>query len=163
MALLYICVGMAFLMLGCQNNSSNEHIMEWAEASRKIDCQMDNLEETSSEMWDKTNRELEKALPIDIPEFEKSNMLKVRNADLLRMFETYQEMEGPIKAKVDLTEKMDFALADSMRVLQQKQQNLSDSIRLALMEIAAENTRTKLQEKIKAIDNKACSKILQYE
>lgn len=161
MVLLFIFVGGTLLATGCQSNSDNERIIEWAEASRKIDCQMDGLEKTSSKMWDKTNRELEKALPMDILEYEKSNMLKVRNAELLRMFETYQEMEGPIKAKVDLTEKMDFAMADSMRVLQQKQRDYSDSIRTALMEIEADNTKTKLQEKIKMINNIACSKILQ--
>jgi len=123
---------------------------------------MEKLEIQAEAMWDKTNLELEKALPEDIADYEKSNMLKVRNAELIRMFESYHILGKPIKAKVDLAEKMDFAIADSMRVLQQKQRMLMDSVRTELLKLPAD-ARSSLQEKLQRIDTTACTKIMNHD
>jgi uncharacterized protein YdcH (DUF465 family) len=142
---------------------SQEKILSLAERSRLIECKMEALQAESEKLWDKTNEELAKALPKDIEAYEKKNMLKVRNADLIRMFETYNNLDKPIKAKVDLAEKMDFAMADSMRVLQQKQKAVTDSVRAELMTLSSDEKRQMLKEKINTIQNKSCTKISTYE
>ena len=149
-----------FLLLSCNEKNDRDVILNWAEKTREIECEMEKLEMQAETMWDKTNLALEKALPEDIEDYEKSNMLKVRNADLIRMFETYESLDDPIKAKVDLTEKMDFAMADSMRILQQNQKNLLDSIRLHIRELPDKEDQQEIQSQIKSIQTTACTKIL---
>ncbi len=153
------------LLISCQSSGEQERekILSLAEKSREIECQMEALETQSENMWDKTNLELEKALPEDIEEYEKTNMLKVRNADLIRMFESYNELDGSIKAKVDFTEKMDFAMADSIRALQQRQKLLIDSVRSQLMKVASDEKRNLLKEQTNRIQNKDCTKILDHD
>lgn len=155
----------AFIFLSCQTDGEQEgeEVLQLTEMSRKIECQMEALQAQSEKLWDKTNSALEKALPDDVEAYEKSNMLKVRNADLIRMFESYNKLGDPIKAKVDLAEKMDFAMADSMRVLQEKQKQLIDSARTLLMGLPSDEQRNVMKEKMKHIQNTACTKIEDYD
>lgn len=156
--------GVLFI-LSCQSTGeqNREDILSLAEMSREIECQMAALEAQSEKMWDKTNSELAKALPADVEEYEKNNMLKVRNADLIRMFESYSKLDGPIKSKVDFTEKMDFAMADSMRVLQQKQKILIDSVRSQMMKVESDEKRNSLKEQMNRIENTDCTKIFDHD
>ncbi|SRR6056297_4164287 len=155
----------SFVLFSCQTQEGEdkEEVLLLTEQSRKIECQMEALEAQSEQVWDKTNSALEKALPDDVEAYEKSNMLKVRNADLIRMFESYHKLGDPIKAKVDLAEKMDFAMADSMRVLQTKQKRLIDSVRTLLINMPSDEQRDVVKEKIKHIQNTACTKISDHD
>jgi len=149
-----------FLLHSCNERNEDEFILKWAEKTREIECKIEKLDAQAEKMWDNTNRALEKALPKSVGDYEKENMLKVRNADLIRMFESYESLDSPIKAKVDLTEKMDFAIADSMRILQQNQKDLLDSIRLHIRELPSEDDQQHIQREIKSIQATACTKIL---
>jgi hypothetical protein len=64
---------------------------------------------------------------------------------------------------VDLAEKMDFAMADSMRNLQEKQKILIDSARTLLMDLPSDEQRNVMKEKMKHIQNTACTKIEDHD
>lgn len=86
-------------------------------------CQLQALGRKSQTLWDEVATDLEKGIPEDLPEDERKNMIAIRNAGLIRMFEAYPKLPMEVKERVDRAETEDQQIAAEMRML-------NDSLRL---------------------------------
>lgn len=78
-------------------------------------CAMEQLSRQTELLWDSLEKNLATVLPTTMPQEERENMLKVRNASLIRMFEAYPGLPGSVKDQVSLAEEGDKNLAALMK------------------------------------------------
>ena len=69
-----------------------------------------------------------KGIPNDLPPDERKNMIAIRNAGLIRMFEAYPKLPEPVRDRVDQAEMEDKEIALQMRIM-------NDSLRQFELEV----------------------------
>lgn len=76
-------------------------------------------------LWDETTAVLEASLPEDFPPVDRKIFLSARNADHIRMFQSYSTLPADVQELVDHAGEYDAVLASRIRALHhQKQQYL---------------------------------------
>lgn len=100
---------------------------------KEIRCELASLKDSIGYEWDNMNAMLEKNLPPGMPETEKNNMLKVRNADLIRMFESFDETGEGVKSALLAVEQKDREMAARIVSLKEKLQEI-ESRKMTLFE-----------------------------
>lgn len=110
-------------------------LTELASQEAKIKCHIKELQDSINMAWDKMNMELEANLPAKMPEEERTNMLKVKNAPLIRMFESFATLEDSIKMKLEVVEMKDaktveqvVAESQKMKTVEEKKMELFSNI-----------------------------------
>lgn len=115
--LLVVC----FAISSCEKELKEEAILlELFHKEKKLNCQLASMKDSITLEWDNTNRILEEHLPTSIPEEEKQNLLKVRNANLIRMFKTYDQLDATVKMEVKETEEIDKKMSQRINALKQE-------------------------------------------
>lgn len=107
------------LLTGCQSPATSTSLEEGkAIRSNLVDahCKMEQLREQSAKLWDSLEMELAQTLPGDMPSDERRNMLQVRNAELIRMFEVFPRLPVSVRTAVEKAERQDQELAARMKV-----------------------------------------------
>ena len=61
------------------------------EEEKELRCSLAAMKDSISMQWDQINLLLENNMPAEMPGEERANMLKVRNANLIRMFQILQQ------------------------------------------------------------------------
>lgn len=118
------------LVLGFAISSCDKEIEEEAalldlfHKEKQLNCQLASMKDSIAGEWDNTTRILEENLPTDIPEDEKRNLLKVRNANLIRMFKTYDQLDTNVKMVVKETEQIDHNMTQRINALKQESQKI---------------------------------------
>ena len=93
------CLSAILGILSCHNSPPLEDRLEQlAQAFHDLDCRQATLEAETSSSWDDVVAQLDARLPESMPAAEKNNMLMVRNAGLIRMFESYHELPDSVQA-----------------------------------------------------------------
>lgn len=125
----------ALILLGsCTNNRDYKtELLQLGRQEKTIRCNLDNLHARISREWDGINALLETTLPPGMPAEEKSNMLKVRNADLIRMFESFQAIDPAVKQALAAVEEADMAMRNQILDLKAQAQHV-ESQKMALFE-----------------------------
>ena len=77
--------------------------------------QMDALHKQVDSIWASTTEMLAVSLPVDMPADERRNMLQVRNAELIQMFEVFELLDNDVKLLVKDSGMKDRTIADEMR------------------------------------------------
>jgi hypothetical protein len=92
-------LGTALLILeSCSEPTVNrEALQTLLLQEKKIKCELIALKAEIIHEWDAINLHLEENLPPAVPEEEKNNMLQVRNANLIRMFESFRDFNHEVK------------------------------------------------------------------
>ncbi|NND35429.1 MAG: hypothetical protein HKN76_22770 [Saprospiraceae bacterium] len=113
-------MGFAILVLdGCSGRTTIEEAMQMVlSEEKKIQCELMTLKAEITHEWDVINLKLEQNLPVHMPEEEKSNLLKVRNAGLIRMFESFRDFDQKIKESLQAVENKDQKI--SLRITELK-------------------------------------------
>lgn len=75
------------------------------------------MKDSISMQWDQINLLLENNMPAEMPGEERANMLKVRNANLIRMFQSFEQMDEGVKVALQATEQMDQEMAQSITAM----------------------------------------------
>lgn len=83
--------------------------------------------------WDNINYLLEENLPAEMPSEEKTNMLKVRNASLIRMFQSFDDVDEGVKMALAKTEQLDIEMTKRITVLKKEVQKI-ESEKIALFQ-----------------------------
>ncbi len=100
---------------------------------KEIRCELATLKDSISYEWDNMNAMLEKKLPPGMPAAEKNNILKVRNANLIRMFESFDNAGEEVKNALSEVEKKDREMAARIVMLKEKLQEI-ESRKMELFE-----------------------------
>lgn len=105
------CIYLLFGWFGCTHQMHEEAaIIEISYKEKKLNCQLASMKDSITKEWDNINDILEKNLPEEMPEQEKINMIKVRNANLIRMFQSFDYLDESVKLTLDETEQRDVAM-----------------------------------------------------
>lgn len=91
-------------------------------------CELQALGRKSKVLWDVVAEDLEQGIPNDLPPDERKNMIAIRNAGLIRMFEAYPKLPEPVRDRVDQAEMEDKEIALQMRIM-------NDSLRQFELEV----------------------------
>lgn len=125
----------ALLLLGsCTKTGDYEtELMQLGREEKALQCTLDSLHSRISTEWDGVNALLKANLPQDMPEEEKANMLRVRNAGLIRMFESFQSVDPAIKQALAAVEQTDVNMRKEILVLKAQAQQV-EAHKMALYE-----------------------------
>lgn len=81
-----------------------------------MNCRLQQLGTRSTVLWDSVTVSLKAVLPPEMPPEEKRNMLAVRSAGLIRMFQVYPTLDSSVHQVVDQAEQTDQVLASQLRM-----------------------------------------------
>ncbi len=95
-------------------------LAELSQQELLLNCRLSGIRDSISGQWDQVNQMLDEKLPPDMPAKEKANMLKVRNANLIRMFQSYEGLDQELKSTLEFTENMDLDLTRQITALKQE-------------------------------------------
>lgn len=123
-----------FLLWSCTEkpNLKKDFLLVFLQ-EKEIRCELATLKDSIRFEWDEMNALLEKNLPLGMPAEEKNNMLKVRNADLIRMFESFDKAGEEVKSALLEVEQKDREMAARIVLLKEKLQEI-ESRKMALFE-----------------------------
>ncbi len=119
-----------FLIIGCQQAPGpefRESFFSLAQEQGSVQCELSAMRDSISAKWDQMGQTLMEDLPEEMPETEKTNMIAVRNADLIRMFQSYEQLDYQIKMQLEEVEKEDSMMVIQIRALSQKLKELERS------------------------------------
>ncbi|MCB0629642.1 MAG: hypothetical protein R2806_25210 [Saprospiraceae bacterium] len=153
------CLSAILGILSCHNSPPLEDRLEQlAQAFHDLDCRQATLEAETSSSWDDVVAQLDARLPESMPAAEKNNMLMVRNAGLIRMFESYHELPDSVQALVSWVEQKDNEVVASLNEIKAKRSVLDKEKRdffLAVEKRSAAKLST-MRENFDAIRNTPC-------
>lgn len=108
-------------LFGCNSTQKEEaDLLELFQQEKELNCRLLSMKDSIDTEWENTNFLLEKNLPSDMPSEEKANMLKVRNANLIRMFQSFDDMDKKVKIALQKTEQMDEQMTKRITTLKQE-------------------------------------------
>lgn len=123
--LLYIIPVLLFCLAGCGQKTNDEVVLlDLFQEERKLYCQLASMKDSITLQWDNVNELLAESLPEDMPTEEKENMLMVRNASLIRMFQSFDEVEEEVRVVLDHTEQMDMEMSKRITALKKDVQRI---------------------------------------
>jgi len=113
-----------FLVGGCQPKEAGKSEEQAGEGIvrryQSLLCEKEMLERQTLNLWDEVSSALDARLPRDMPADERRNMIKIRNTDLIQMFEIYPQLDTSIKNLVEKAGDQDDAIVVKLRQLQAK-------------------------------------------
>ncbi|MCB0629394.1 MAG: hypothetical protein R2824_24535 [Saprospiraceae bacterium] len=131
-----ILSGIIMLVQACTNTFTFEHqLWDCATEEHRILCHRQALARETDAVWDRVVGQLDQQLPADMPNDEKRNMLAVRNANLIRMFEVYQFLNDSIKQTVDQAAQADRQIVTTLNGLQSQLEALEQKKRALFLQI----------------------------
>jgi hypothetical protein len=89
---------------------------------------MDSLKSLNDDMWIQVSQSIENAIPADLPVAEKQNILPVKNADLIQMFEIFDSLDTSVKKQVMEAGESDQETARKMRHVMTKVDELNKTL-----------------------------------
>lgn len=111
-------IPLVVIVFACRHAPPMENRLEQlAKTFHDLDCRQRQLEEAARSSWDGVVEQLNADLPTDMPAAEKHNMLSVRNASLIRMFESYRELPDSVQELVTQAEQKDNEVVAALNEL----------------------------------------------
>lgn len=99
------------------NQEQKTALLALFEEEKELRCSLAAMKDSISMQWDQINLLLENNMPAEMPGEERANMLKVRNANLIRMFQSFEQMDEGVKVALQATEQMDQEMAQSITAM----------------------------------------------
>ena len=110
-----ICV-VCLLYSGCTPVHKEEVVIRaHADNLQVLMTRMDSLVSVTESLWQDVTYTLESELPESMAADERRNMLLVKNADLIRMFQAFSSLDTALQKKVMLAGEKDKTLAAEIR------------------------------------------------
>jgi hypothetical protein len=113
---------------------------------KELSCKLLSMRDSITIAWDNINYKLEKDLPADMPNAEKTNMLKSRNANLIRMFESFENVDDELKIALDSIELYDIKMAKMILTIRNKREQLEKQKLILFTELSDNNEKEALSE-----------------
>ncbi len=149
----FLLLGLAFLLplAGCKTTSEEEIvILKSSEQRDRLVMAMDSLKALNDSIWQEVTKTMEMELPPDLPPDERRNMLQLKNADLIQMFQVFDSLDVRLQNKVMEAGKMDQELAAQMRqiMLDIEAENRTIAMNMATLEKKDSSRAFELKSKI---------------
>ncbi len=115
---IFLSLTLLVTLPSCQNSSpwKEEHagLLQRAAELEHRHCLLKTIIDS---LWDVTTARLERALPAGFPEQDRKTFLKARNADHIRMFQSFKQLDAGTQSLVDQAGQYDALLAAQVRNL----------------------------------------------
>lgn len=135
-SIFYFLSLLLFAVLGCTSKPKLEAtLLELFQKEKVLNCQLASMKDSITTEWDSINHLLEENLPAEMPAEEKANMLKVRNANLIRMFQSYDAVDEGVKMALDKTEQLDMEMTQRITALKKEVQKIESEKMMLLQKI----------------------------
>lgn len=106
---------------GCMFEFPEEQVLIENYQQRKILVeQMNDLQLKVDSIWLIANIQLDHSLPVTMPDDDRNNILQIRNADLIQMFEVYDSLDINLQNLIKTTGAKDWIIAQEMREVMTK-------------------------------------------
>lgn len=125
----------------------------------ELQCGLRILEDSTRLIWDDFNIELSSQFPETTSEYIRGKMLEMRNAELIRMFQTFDSLPDPIKMHLRETEQKDDGIVKELETIQRKLDSIEMEIIHVFMKIeehspdSLENYRNKYNQLLSSKKN----------
>lgn len=146
-------------VFSCRNTPlADARLEQLAQAFQALDCRRAALEATTRLSWDAVVEQLDARLPEDMPPAEKHNMLMVRNAGLIRMFETYRELPDSVQVLVTRAEQKDKEIVAALRDVKTESSALEKEKRALFLSIEKQSKEKlpEMRRRFEAMRNTPC-------
>lgn len=147
-------IGIA-LFFSCQSDT-NKQIEQIARTMKDNSCQMELISKYVDDAWTESIEELGNRLPESLPQQERQNILNLKNANLIRMFESYKTFDDNVHSLVDSMEIRDMSWADSLRQLSLQNQHLEMKMDSLFTLIGDSETEQMLLQQVEEIKASPC-------
>lgn len=115
------------IMTGCSEKTNYEHdLRQVLLQEAAINKELASMKDSIGREWDFINELLAENLPKEMPSIEKSNILKVRNANLIRMFESFDALSDDVKQALSEVEKKDREMSFRVNLVKKQAQAIED-------------------------------------
>lgn len=131
-------------------------MFELAEDYCSNKCLIDELRNQNDENWDNLSDILSHELSEIMTEKEKNLFIQTRNARLMRMFESFDELDSAIINAINDTEKKDQEIARRIKSLRTSLIEIQDDIEKELMLVENNSKLTYLNQRISSIKSANC-------
>lgn len=139
-------------IIGCDKTSHEEvDLLQLFAKEKELNCELASMKDRITKEWDNINFLLKENLAPDMPEEEKANMLKVRNANLIRMFQSFNDMDEELKMALKETEEIDLEMTKRINVLK-KESNEIESQKMILFQIINEKKGSEEVARLKDVN-----------
>jgi polyphosphate kinase len=93
-----------------------------------------------------------------MPPAERTNMVTIRNANLITMFKAFTKLDTAIQQKVNEAGAADRSIAEGMKSVKEKLDKVEQAMNEALLEVQAHSDRQYqlLKEELHELENKPC-------
>lgn len=136
---LLICLFAAVFFIACKDKPEGKAADELLMKIARLECQQVKLKEEMSILWDSVAIVLEDHLPESMPHQERSNMISVRNAGMIRMFESYDSLGTGIQSMIDVVENQDQKAVSEFALMQEELKMLEQERLKAFEELEKTN------------------------
>lgn len=150
---------LTILFISCEDNSEQSELMASFDKEKELRCQLESLKSEILQEWDGAVDLLDRNLPLSTPKNERENILSVKNANLIRMFQSYDNFPDSIKIEIDRVEQLDSKVAMQVRNLNIKLQSIKttqDSLFNVLSNLKNSSTISQLKNTHESILQKIC-------
>lgn len=151
-----LCVVFILIILFQSCNESHTGVLKHAQTIDSISCTIEEIRSKTDSMWVRTMDEVEMLLPEDMPKRERRTMITLKNAELIRLIDSYDRLGSEVHGKIDAMEAFDQKMADSIRTLNFHNQELRMELELLLGKIKSKETLEKVRLEIASITSDRC-------
>jgi len=149
-----LAIGAGFCIYSCQKQKNE--IQDIALAMKDNQCRIQEISRFVDDSWTKSISQLGDYLPERLPEQERENILNLKNAELIRMFESYDEFKPEGRALVDSMEQLDILWADSLRRLNLENQMLEMKMDSLFSILVDPDEEARLNQIVEDINSRPC-------
>lgn len=150
----WVALGAGLFIYSCQ--AQKNEIQDIALKMKDNHCRIQEISRYVDDSWTKSINELGDYLPERLPDQERENILNLKNAELIRMFESYAEFKPEGQALVDSMEQLDILWADSLRHLSLENKKLEMKIDSLFSMIDDNQEEARLNQIIEDIKSSSC-------
>ena len=150
-----ILVCLILLSNSCQYGSrqtKETYLQHLLVQTKSLHCKIADLSVEAKTLWDSVNAGIEARLPADMPSHHRINMLRLRNARMIREFEVYPQLGEKVHMLVDSAEQVDIEIAEKMRIAMDSLSVLDSLSQKALVKLAEGNQERYTSWKYKFVD-----------
>lgn len=146
-----------FLLMSC-GSEERENLRKLATEKHSLHCEMERFSSQTDSLWNEMEAYLDKNLPADMPPAERSNMVAIRNANLITMFKAFTKLDTATQQKVKEAGATDRSIAEGMKSVKEKLDKVEQAMNEALLEVQAHSDRQyqQLKEELHGLENKPC-------
>ncbi len=153
---LAVCWALLWLP-ACRSEQDGDTTALLAE-KKALHCMLAEARHRTDSIWDTVSATLGRQLPADMKDTERRNMVAIRNADLIRMFEAYAELDTSLQQLITDAGLRDRSLSEEIRSAARKIEEVNARInqRLEQLEQSDDKKFRELRQAFREAENSPC-------